>query len=47
MAIFKDVKAATLAFWEAFLKDDPNARAFLAADALARESDNRAQLLRR
>ena len=47
MAIFNDVRAATLAFWEAYLKNDANARAFLAADALARESDNRAQLLRR
>ena len=47
VAIFNDVRAATLAFWEAYLKDDANARAFLAADALARESDNRAQLLRR
>jgi hypothetical protein len=47
VAIFQDVKAATLAFWEAFLKGDAGARAFLAGDGLARESDNRAQLLRR
>jgi dienelactone hydrolase len=47
VAIFQDVKAATLAFWEAYLKGDAGARAFLAGDGLARESDNRAQLLRR
>jgi len=46
-AIFRDVKAATLAFWEAFLKGDAGARAFLAGDGLAQESENRAQLLRR
>jgi predicted dienelactone hydrolase len=45
--IFQDVKAATLAFWEAYLKGDASARAFLAGDGLARESDNRAQVLRR
>jgi len=47
VAIFQDVKAATLAFWEAYLKGDASARAFLAGDGLAKESDNRAQLLRR
>jgi dienelactone hydrolase len=47
VAIFQDVKAATLAFWEAYLKGDAGARAFLAGDGLARESENRAQLLRR
>ncbi len=47
VAIFQDVKAATLAFWEAYLKGDAGARAFLAGDGLAKESDNRAQLLRR
>ena len=47
VAIFQDVKAATLAFWEAFLKGDGGARAFLAGDGLAKESENRAQLLRR
>jgi predicted dienelactone hydrolase len=47
VAMFQDVKAATLAFWEAFLKGDAGARAFLAGDGLARESDNRAQVLRR
>jgi len=47
VAIFQDVKAATLAFWEAYLKGDAGARAFLAGDGLAQESDNRAQLLRR
>ncbi|HTR01756.1 MAG TPA: hypothetical protein VMN82_01060 [Thermoanaerobaculia bacterium] len=47
IAIFKDVRAATLAFWEAFLKDDASAKAFLQTDGLATESENRAQLLRR
>jgi len=47
VAIFQDVKAATLAFWDAYLKGDAGARAFLAGDGLAKESDNRAQLLRR
>ncbi|HKD16344.1 MAG TPA: hypothetical protein VKG23_00655 [Thermoanaerobaculia bacterium] len=47
VAIFRDVKAATLAFWEAYLKGDASARAFLAGDGLAKESDNRAQVLRR
>jgi predicted dienelactone hydrolase len=47
VVIFQDVKAATLAFWEAYLKGDASARAFLAGEGLARESDNRAQLLRR
>jgi predicted dienelactone hydrolase len=47
VAIFQDVKAATLAFWEAYLKGDASARAFLAGDGLAKESENRAQLLRR
>ncbi len=47
VAIFKDVKIASLAFWEAYLKDDANAKAFLASDALITESGGRAQLLRR
>lgn len=47
VAIFKDVKIATLAFWDAYLKDDANAKAFLQTDALMTESGNRAQLLRR
>lgn len=47
VAIFKNVKIATLAFWEAFLKGDPQAKAFLGGDALVTESDGKAQLLRR
>ncbi len=47
IAVFKDLKIATLAFWEAYLKDDANAKAFLQSDALMTESGNRAQLLRR
>jgi hypothetical protein len=45
--IFKDVKIASLAFWEAYLKDDANSKAFLASDALITESAGKAQLLRR
>ena len=44
---FKDMKIATLSFWEAYLKDDASAKAFLQTDALMTESGNRAQLLRR
>ena len=47
IAIFKDVKIASLAFWEAYLKADANAKAFLASDALMTESGGKAQLLRR
>ena len=47
IAIFKDVKIATLAFWEAYLKQDAAAMAFLQSDALQTDSGNRAQLLRR
>jgi predicted dienelactone hydrolase len=47
VAIFKDMKIATLAFWEAYLKDDASAKAFLQTDSLMTESGNRAQLLRR
>ena len=46
-AIFKDVKIASLAFWEAYLKADANAKAFLASDGLMTESGGKAQLLRR
>ncbi len=44
---FKDVKIASLAFWEAYLKNDANSKAFLASDALMTESGGKAQLLRR
>ena len=47
VAVFKDLKIATLAFWEAYLKADANSKAFLQSDALMTESGNRAQLLRR
>jgi predicted dienelactone hydrolase len=47
VAIFRDLKIATLAFWEGYLKDDANSKAFLQTDALMTESENRAQLLRR
>ena len=47
IAIFNDVKAATLAFWQAYLTGDGSAKAFLQSDALMTDSENRAQLLRR
>lgn len=47
VAIFKDVKIATLAFWEGYLRQDAAAKAFLQSDALMTDSHNRAQLLRR
>ncbi|MGE5413722.1 MAG: alpha/beta hydrolase family protein, partial [Syntrophomonadaceae bacterium] len=47
IAIFKDMKIATLAFWEAYLKQDAAALAFLQSDAIQADSNNRAQLLRR
>jgi dienelactone hydrolase len=47
VAIFKDVRIATLAFWQTYLKDDAKAKAFLQTDALMTESGNQAQLLRR
>ena len=45
--IFRDVRIATVAFWEAYLKDAANAKAFLQSDALMTESGGRAQLLHR
>ncbi len=47
VAVFKDVKIASLAFWEAYLKGDANAMTFLKSDALDAESGQKAQLLRR
>ncbi len=47
VAIFQDVKIASLAFWEAYLKGDANAMAFLKSDALTNESNGRAQMLAR
>jgi hypothetical protein len=45
--IFEAVRAATLAFWQAYLTGDARAAAFLRSDAVATGSGNRAQLLRR
>lgn len=47
VAIFKCEKIATLAFWDAYLKQDAAAVAFLKSDVLMTDSHNRAQLLRR
>lgn len=38
IAIFKQVKIASLAFWDAYLKDDAPAKLFLQSDALATDS---------
>lgn len=38
---------ASLALWDAFLRGDANARAFLESDALAKESGGNAKLERR
>jgi predicted dienelactone hydrolase len=46
-AIFDDVQCAALAFWDAYLKDDPNAKHYLASDALAKFSGGAATLDRR
>ena len=47
VALFKDVKAVSVAFWDEFLRDDAAARAFLDSDGLAKESGGRAKLERR
>jgi predicted dienelactone hydrolase len=47
VAIFRDLKIATLAFWDAFLRDDASARAFLESDALAKETGGKAKIERR
>jgi predicted dienelactone hydrolase len=47
VAIFKQVKIASLAFWDAYLSGDANARAFLDSDALTKESAGKAKIERR
>ncbi len=47
VALFKQVKIASLAFWDAYLRDDAAAKAFLASDALSKESGGIAKLERR
>lgn len=47
VAIFKDVKAASVAFWDAYLKGDAAARVFLESDTLSKDSGGRATLERR
>ncbi len=47
VAIFKDLKAVTVAFWDATLRGDAAAKAFLASDGLAKETSGRATLERR
>jgi predicted dienelactone hydrolase len=47
VAIFRDLKVASLAFWDAFLRDDSAAKAFLESDALAKETGGKAKIERR
>ena len=47
VALFQQVRIASLAFWDAFLRDDAGAKAFLDSDALAKESGGKAKLDRR
>jgi predicted dienelactone hydrolase len=46
-AIFRWVQMATLAFWDAYMKDDVKARAWLGSDALPQLSRREVTLLRR
>ena len=43
----RDLKAVTVAFWDATLRGDAAAKAFLASDGLAKETSGRATLERR
>jgi predicted dienelactone hydrolase len=47
VAIFKDVKAVSVAFWDDYLRGDAAAKAFLDSDGLEKESGGRAKLERR
>jgi dienelactone hydrolase len=47
VAIFRDLKVATLAFWDAFLRGDASAKAFLESDSLSKETDGKAKIERR
>ena len=47
VAIFKDVKAVSVAFWDGYLRNDAAARAFLDSDGISKESGGRAKLERR
>jgi predicted dienelactone hydrolase len=47
VAIFKQVKIASLAFWDAYLKGDAPAKLFLQSDALANESGVKVRLDRK
>jgi predicted dienelactone hydrolase len=47
VAIFRALKIATLAFWDAFLREDAAAKAFLESDVLATETGGKAKIERR
>ena len=47
VAIFKDVKAVSVAFFDGYLRNDAAAKAFLDSDGIAKESGGRAKLERR
>jgi hypothetical protein len=46
-AVFSYVQIATLAFWDAYLKSDEKAKAYLQSDALESYSDGSAKLYRK
>jgi len=46
-AILGYTNSASLAFWDAYLKDDPAAKQFLQSDAMERSSHGNAKLSRR
>ena len=46
-AILGYTNSASLAFWDAYLKEDPSAKTFLQSDALERSSHGAAKLSRR
>ncbi|MEM7050788.1 MAG: hypothetical protein AAF604_14065 [Acidobacteriota bacterium] len=45
--LFEWIVSATVAFWDAYLKEEPKAQRYLASDALAEASGGRADLRRR
>ncbi len=46
-SLFQCAKLETLAFWDAYLKKDPNAKQYLASDALEKFSEGRARVDRK
>jgi len=46
-AVFNDIKIATIAFWDAYLKDDAKAKAYLQSGALPSYSRGAVRLERK